>query len=83
MKMGLAEAILCRAVRRHGPHSVYRWEDGERDEYGSAKNAAVAAFASLNMKWKLRRLARLELRGAGIDAKQWGMEVLHRKSPRV
>ncbi|TQF40096.1 hypothetical protein UNPF46_11575 [Bradyrhizobium sp. UNPF46] len=83
LRMGLAEAILCRNVRCHGPHSAHKWNDRERLEYKTAREAAVNDFMQLSMKWKLRRLARLELGGAGVVAPQWGMTDLFRKSRRA
>jgi hypothetical protein len=70
-------------VRKYGPRSAYKWKANEQQEYKRARDAAVNAFTELNMRSKLRRLARLELKGAGINAQQWGMEVLYRRSPRA
>jgi hypothetical protein len=77
------EALLCRHARdSSGRRSAQRWTGSAQEEYRLARARAVDAFTALNMGWKLRRLAVLELR-AGIDARQWGMRVLHRTSPNA
>jgi hypothetical protein len=74
----LAEAYLCRHVRDVGKYG--RW-NGDADNYRTARSNALDAFSRLNMKWKLRKLARLEL-SAGFIAEDHGVAPLGRKSRR-
>ncbi len=78
-----AEALLCKHVRDATSRgAARRWTSNQKEEYRLARERAVVAFTQLKMAWRLRRLAGQELR-AGIDAQEWGMKVLHRRSPNA